>query len=88
MTQESASTPQPESSKTLPESRFPGLTLERWRRPRISEAEALQAAEHLREDLSCVPFYAKRAAEEKARSGDEMAYWLDLQGSEATLRRR
>jgi hypothetical protein len=46
-----------------------------------------RAAERLREALSCVPFYAKRA--EKARlAGDEMAYWLDLQGSEATLRRK
>lgn len=45
---------------------------------------AERAAERLREQLSCVPFYAKRA--EKARqAGDEMAYWRDLQGSEATL---
>lgn len=46
-----------------------------------------QAALRLREALSSVPFYAKKT--EKARlAGDEMAYWLDLQGSEATLRRR
>lgn len=43
-----------------------------------------QAAERLREALCSVPFYAKRA--EQARlAGDEMAYWIDLQGSEATL---
>jgi hypothetical protein len=49
-------------------------------------ARRLQAAERLRAALSSVPFYAKAA--EKARlQGDEMAYWLCLQGSEATLQR-
>lgn len=47
----------------------------------------MQAAHRLREGLGSVPFYAKRA--EKARlEGDEMAYWLGLQASEMTLRRR
>lgn len=32
----------------------------------------------LREALCSVPFYAKRAAQEKAKSGDEMVYWRDL----------
>lgn len=56
-------------------------------RPRISETEALQAAERLREELSRVPFYAKKAAKAAAQ-GDEMAYWLALQGSQATAHRR
>lgn len=46
----------------------------------------LLAAERLRAAWCSVPFHAKKA--ERARlAGDEMAYWLDLQGSEATLRR-
>lgn len=56
--------------------------------PRVQEAHrwAMQAAIRLREALSGVPFYAKRA--EQARlEGNEMDYWLGLQGSEATLRR-
>lgn len=52
----------------------------------VPMAARLQAAERLREALCSVPFYAKRA--ERARqAGDEMAYWLGLQASEATLRR-
>lgn len=47
----------------------------------------LQAARRLREALCSVPFYAKGAQDAKER-GDEMAYWLSLQGSEATLVRR
>lgn len=44
----------------------------------------LQAAERLRERLSGVLWYAKRA--EAARlAGDEMAYWLSLQGSEGRI---
>ena len=46
----------------------------------------LQAAERLREALCSVPFYAKKAQRAK-EEGDEMAYWLGLQASEATLRR-
>lgn len=45
----------------------------------------LQAAERLRAALCGVPFYAKRAAQTKAETGDEMDYWLDLKSSEATL---
>jgi len=48
--------------------------------------ERLGAAERLRAAWCSVPFHAKKAAAAKA-AGDEMAYWLDLQGSEATLRR-
>lgn len=45
------------------------------------------AAQRLRAALGSMPFYAARA--EKARlEGDEMAYWLELQASEMTLRRR
>jgi hypothetical protein len=40
----------------------------------------LQAAERLRETHSSVPFYAKKAEAARA-AGDEMAYWLSLQGS-------
>ena len=47
----------------------------------------LEAAKRLRAALSGVPFYARRAAQAKAEHGDEMVYWLDLQGSEATLQR-
>ena len=84
MSHPSASTRPVVNIKTPDISQFPGLTSERWQRPRISEAQALQRAERLREALCGVPFYAKRA--EKARlAGDEMAYWLDLQGSQATL---
>lgn len=49
--------------------------------------ERMQAAERLRERLSGVPFYAKGAAAAKAR-GDEMAYWLVLQGSQMTAHRQ
>lgn len=53
----------------------------------VPPQERLQAAKRLRERLSCVPFYAKRA--EKARlAGDEMAYWLELQSSQATAHRQ
>ncbi len=48
----------------------------------------LQAAQHLREDLSCVRWYAKQAALVKEQTGDEMIYWILLKGSEATLNRR
>jgi hypothetical protein len=65
---------------------FPELMSPRFQRPRISESQALEAAGRLCEPLCSVPFYAKKA--EKARlAGDEMAYWLGLQASEATLRR-
>lgn len=55
--------------------------------PRVQAAHlwARQAAERLREALCGVPFYAKRAAQTKAETGDEMDYWLGLQSSEATL---
>lgn len=43
----------------------------------------LEAARRLRAALSSTPFYADRA--ERARlAGNEMAYWLDLQGSQMT----
>ena len=48
----------------------------------------LQAAQHLREDLCSVPWYAKQAAKVQEQTGDEMVYWILLQGSEATLNRR
>lgn len=84
MTHPSASTRPVVNIKTPDISQFPGLTSERWQRPRNSEAQALQRTERLREALCGVPFYAKRA--EKARlAGDEMAYWLDWQGSQTTL---
>lgn len=93
MQTESTSTPTPASSPTVflacpdvlrrkncfldrltPEEE---ATVNAWRK---------QAAERLREALCSVPWYAKKA--EKARlAGNEMAYWLDLQGSEMTLLR-
>jgi hypothetical protein len=56
-------------------------------RPLVSVEERAQAARQLRDRLSCVPFYAKRAAAEKERSGDEMVYWLELQGSQVIAHR-
>ena len=56
------------------------LHAEAWRRVR--------AAQHLREDLCSVPWYAKKAAQVKAETGDEMIYWICLQGSEVNLNRR
>ena len=48
------------------------------------EAAALQrrkqAAERLRERLSCVPFYAARAAKAKAETGCDLGYWSSLLG--------
>jgi hypothetical protein len=51
-------------------------------------AERMQAAERLREWLSLSPFYAQRAQKAREMGGAkaEMAYWLDLQGSCATLK--
>ena len=56
--------------------------------PYLAELEAWheRAAVRLKEALSSVPFYAKRAAK-AAAAGDEMDYWRDLQMSEATLER-
>lgn len=34
----------------------------------------------MRDQLSCVPFYAKRAAKMEAETGDPMAYWNVLWG--------
>lgn len=67
------------------DNRFPALT-SRPLAPPDWEARALREAEHLRADLSCVPFYAKRAARAAAK-GDEMAYWLDLYGNRQYTRR-
>lgn len=39
-------------------------------------------AARLREQLSSVPFYAKRAAERAEATGDEMGYWHELLGSQ------
>lgn len=47
----------------------------------------IQAAYRLRAGLMGMPFYAKRAMRERERSGSEMPYWLELQGSEMTLER-
>jgi hypothetical protein len=76
------------SSETRVAKNFPALTSPAYQRPRISETEAMRAATHLRDDLSSVPFYAKRAQESKAKTGSEMGYWLELQSSQATLQRR
>ena len=65
--------------------RFPALT-SRHSRPVVTAEERLQAAEVLRERLSSVPFYAK-GAERARQAGDEMAYWLRLQSSQATAHR-
>lgn len=47
----------------------------------------LQAARRLREALYSVPFYANRADKARAEGGEEaeLAYWLNLQGSQAAL---
>lgn len=43
------------------------------------------AAEYLREQCGSIPFYANRAAEFKARTGDEMDYWRNLAQSGPNL---
>lgn len=65
--------------------RFPALAAN-LSRPVVPFEERLQAAERLRERLGSVPFYAKRAAR-AAAEGDEMAYWLSLQATQATAHR-
>ena len=56
------------------------------RRPGDAEREAeflarrKLAAERLRERLSCVPFYAKRAEKAKAETGCDLGYWSSLLG--------
>ncbi len=82
----SASTLPPGCSATPLAKRLDEMALARGWTP-VLAAERLQAARLLRERLCCVPFYAKRAAQAAAR-GDEMAYWLDLQSSQATAHRR
>lgn len=59
---------------------FPGLR-DLPKRFTLPQEVREQVIRHLREDLSSLPFHAKKAAEEAARSGDEMAYWRDLYGS-------
>jgi hypothetical protein len=49
-------------------------------RPRITQAQALRAAEHLKQTHGHIPFYAKKAEAARLR-GDEMEYWLSLQCS-------
>lgn len=66
--------------------RCPGLASVTW--PIIPMSERLQAAEQLRERLSGMPFHAKKAARWKAETGNEMDYWLLLQGSQMTAHRR
>ena len=65
---------------TPTDERFPALT-SRALAPPDWEARALLEATQLRERLSCVPFYAKRAAAWQAQTGQEMGYWLDLYGN-------
>jgi|JI9StandDraft_1071089.scaffolds.fasta_scaffold227156_2 hypothetical protein len=55
-------------------------TWEYRRRPLITQAQALRAAERLRQTHGHIPFYAKKAEAARLR-GDEMAYWLSLQSS-------
>ena len=75
-----ASKSKPTMSKLDPEKA--AILAERASRlsPRVPiTAEQLeQGPVRLREALCSVPFYAKRAAQEKAKSGDEMVYWRDL----------
>jgi hypothetical protein len=42
------------------------------------------AANAERARLGSFPFWANRAAKHKARTGSEMGYWLELQGSQMT----
>lgn len=48
-------------------------------------AQRLQAARRLREALCGVPFYANHAKRQVELTGDEMDYWLALQGSEPNV---
>lgn len=77
-----------DSSSTPKASRFPALDS---LPPRfcLPPDEREQAIRDLREQLSCVPFYAKRAARREAETGDPMAYWREFYGSaQYTLRPR
>ena len=65
---------------------FPGTTL-RPLAPPDWEERALREADHLREDLPCVPFYANRAKAWRERTGSETGYWLDLYGNGQYSRR-
>ena len=87
---DSPSTQQPESSETERAQRFKlleALAKEAGWTDTPELPERLQAAELLRERLSGVPSYAKAAAKSRER-GDEMGYWLVLQGSQMTAHRR
>ena len=66
--------------------RFPALTSRPLAPPDWAE-RALREAQHLREALSCVPFYSERAMAHKAATGDEMGYWLELYGNRQYTRR-
>ena len=74
-----------EDSRAEVAKNFPALILGPW--PKVPIEERLQAARRLQEQLSCVPLYAKRAAEAREQ-GDEMVYWLELQSSQMTAHRR
>ena len=65
------------------DNRFPALTSRPLAPPDWAE-RALREAQHLREALSCVPFYAKRAQAHKEETGDETGYWLELYGIGST----
>ena len=50
-------------------------------RHRVTEAETLLGAEHLREQLSSMPFHASRASQWADREGSDLGYWKSLFGS-------
>ena len=49
------------------------------------QARLDKAAEVMRERLSSMPFYAKRAKEEEEATGDPLAYWRDCPGVFAAM---
>ena len=76
----STSTPPVDTSSTQKVSAFPAL-MSLPPRFCLPQEQREQAILHLRDDLSSVPFHAKKAAKEEAETGDPLAYWRDLYGS-------
>ena len=86
ITMPSPSIPSPDSAAAPLVENSPEATLRRLQNRDLEQRRALEAP-LLRDQLSCVPFYAKKAKAWEARTGDEMGYWLDLYGSSRSTRR-
>ena len=87
ITMPSPSIPSPDSAATPLAENSPEAQLRRLQNLDLEQRRALEAP-LLRDQLSCVPFYAKRAAQQEAETGDPMAYWNELWGSTPNSGRR